>query len=271
MANLLFLHAHPDDEAIFTGGTIARLAQQGHNITVVFGTGGELGQSAEGEDAAKTRFLESMDAAQILGISHLDFLGYHDSGFDPDEFPDNAFATCDRNEAAEKLEAIIRRYEIDAIFFDDENGIYGHPDHRASHDVGMRAAQRTHISEAYTFTVDREQLHFLLTKAHVVQEAFSSYDFAKEQMEALGTAHGHETNELGKSSIEITHVVPINGGNILVKRMAMNAHKHQMPASVTDLEDEVFRQAYGDEWYVRVAVPGCPQQKKPEILNDISR
>ena len=82
-----FVHAHPDDEAIFTGGTMARLARAGTPVVLVVATGGELGAihpsyhgAIDDVGLAEVRRLECEAAATILGAGSVEFLGYHDSG-----------------------------------------------------------------------------------------------------------------------------------------------------------------------------------------------
>ena len=75
----VFFHAHPDDEAIFTGGTMAKLAGAGHRVVLVLATGGELGEVrtslAEGEDLGPRRLDETREAAELLGVARVVFLG----------------------------------------------------------------------------------------------------------------------------------------------------------------------------------------------------
>ncbi len=85
MATLVFFHAHPDDESIGTGGTIAKAAALGHRVIVVVATKGEHGAQPEGmlqpgETLAQRRVAETTEAARILGVQRLEFLGYRDSG-----------------------------------------------------------------------------------------------------------------------------------------------------------------------------------------------
>ena len=83
---LVCFHAHPDDEAIITGGTIARAARDGHRVVVVFATRGELGEVDDGVlDARRKRWAtvarsKSQRAADVLGVARVEFLGYTDSG-----------------------------------------------------------------------------------------------------------------------------------------------------------------------------------------------
>ena len=102
MATVTFFHAHPDDEAIATGGTMASLADQGHRVVLVTATRGELGEVDDGfldpgETLADRREVELADAARILGVARMAFLGYEDSGMEgePSASRPGCFATAD--------------------------------------------------------------------------------------------------------------------------------------------------------------------------------
>ena len=82
---IAFLHAHPDDEAIFTGGTLARLAAAGYRTVVVVATSGELGRDDGGNGPlASRRRAETRAACVELGVAALHFLPFHDSGLGAD-------------------------------------------------------------------------------------------------------------------------------------------------------------------------------------------
>src|SRR4051812_38137667 len=84
---IVFLHAHPDDEAIFTGGTMARLSALGVRVVLVLATAGELGATREvvtSDDLPDHRRAETEAAAEELGIAHVAYLGYRDSGMPGD-------------------------------------------------------------------------------------------------------------------------------------------------------------------------------------------
>ena len=239
MTNFLFLHAHPDDEAIFTGGTIRKLVGDGHDVYVLFATGGELGNNDhESLQTHDLRFAESEKAKEILGIKEISFLGYHDSGLDKNAFPENAFANCDIAEASDKLAAFINARKVDVLICDDEFGIYGHPDHVQAHLVGIETSKKVALKETYFTTVDREYLHFVET--HLVEEASlstSTLDLAK--------------TTIGMSSVEITHTIDIE--DVLdIKRRSMVAHASQIndTSSALTLNDEQFKAVYGYEWFV---------------------
>lgn len=242
MTNFLFLHAHPDDEAIFTGGIIRKLINDGNNVHVVFATGGELGANSNDDiSTQELRHAETNKAGKILGVTSIDFLGYHDSGLVISSFPENAFATCDIKDAALRLSGLVDRHEIDVMVCDDEFGIYGHPDHVQAHKVGKACAELCEVDELYYSTVDREFLHFVET--HLVEEALKSSDIS-----TLFMAH----STLGMSSVEITHTLNVEDV-IAQKRDAMAAHASQIDdtSSALSLEYDQFKAVYGHEWFVK--------------------
>src|SRR6476646_5119316 len=104
---LVTFHAHPDDEAIATGGVMAQAAAAGHRVVLVLATKGELGQVAEGvlddgEALSDRRVVEAAAAAKILGVERVEFLGYRDSGMvdEPTNTAPGAFAAAAVEEAA---------------------------------------------------------------------------------------------------------------------------------------------------------------------------
>ena len=110
MATLVSFHAHPDDESIHVGGTLAKAAKTGHRVVLVFATRGEHGEVADGflddgEALGQRREVETGQSAEILGAQRVEFLGYLDSGMigtPENELPD-AFWQADVDEAAERL------------------------------------------------------------------------------------------------------------------------------------------------------------------------
>ncbi|MDQ1375021.1 MAG: hypothetical protein QOJ09_2359, partial [Actinomycetota bacterium] len=148
MATAVFFHAHPDDEAIATSGTMAKAAAAGHRVILVTATRGEHGEVPdgfldEGEDLWRRREKELQDAAKIIGVDRLEFLGYVDSGMIDtleNEAPES-FWQADLDEAAERLATILREEEADVLTAYDPHGNYGHPDHIQVHHVGHRAAE----------------------------------------------------------------------------------------------------------------------------------
>src|ERR1700730_8387133 len=153
---LLLVHAHPDDESIGTGATIARYAAEGAQVTLVTCTRGELGEvippelaylSEDGDRLAEYRITELATACAALGIDDQRFLGgpgrWRDSGMMglPDNDEPSSFWQADVDEAARELVAVITEVRPQVVVTYDENGFYGHPDHIQAHRVAWRAFQ----------------------------------------------------------------------------------------------------------------------------------
>jgi LmbE family N-acetylglucosaminyl deacetylase len=255
---VVFFHAHPDDEAIFTGGTIARLAATGWRVVVVIATQGELGiGSPSGTTAvslATQRVAESRRAAEILGVARVEFLGFHDSGMlgDPANDAPGAFWSSHTDEVAGGLARLLDEEHASALIVYDEHGIYGHPDHVKVHRVGLRAAALAGVESVYETTVDREYLHFVET--HLVAEAgHANLSTAAPWEGSLGMA----ASLVGVPTVLVSNTVDVRDV-IDVKRAAMSAHASQIPETVSAmrLPTEAFTAVYGYEWYIRHGAPG---------------
>lgn len=146
MATVVAFHAHPDDEVLLTGGTLARAAAEGHRAVIVVATNGTMGAAPEGESP---RIGELQESAAILGAARVVHLGYADSGHGALLYPDppgaTRFARADTDEAAQRLAAILREEAADLLLSYDANGGSGHRDHVKVHEVGKRAAELTGV------------------------------------------------------------------------------------------------------------------------------
>src|SRR3954447_23951413 len=169
MATLVSFHAHPDDEAIPTGGTLAKAAKDGHRVVIVFGTKGEHGEVEEGflepgEVLAERRVQETRRSAEILGAARVEFLGYVDSGMmgTPENDAPGSFWQADIEEAAERLGTILRDERADALLTYDVIGNYGHPAHIQVHRVGVRAGELAGTPDVYEATMNREETRRML-------------------------------------------------------------------------------------------------------------
>ncbi|MFI9361075.1 N-acetyl-1-D-myo-inositol-2-amino-2-deoxy-alpha-D-glucopyranoside deacetylase [Kitasatospora sp. NPDC053057] len=152
---LLLVHAHPDDESIGNGATMARYAAEGARVTLVTCTLGEGGEVIPPELAHLTadrddtlgahRIGELTEAMRALGVTDFRFLGgpgrYRDSGMMgvPDNDVPGCFWRADVDEAADHLVAVVREVRPQVLVTYDDNGGYGHPDHIQAHRVAMRA------------------------------------------------------------------------------------------------------------------------------------
>jgi LmbE family N-acetylglucosaminyl deacetylase len=147
MATIIAFHAHPDDEALLTGGTLARLAAEGHRVIIVVATDGVVNPGTG--PGARTRLDELAASASRLGAARVVHLGYADSGHGPILFPDppnqRRFARADVDEASGRLAALIREELAELLLSYDPRGGYGHRDHVQVHRVGARAAELTGV------------------------------------------------------------------------------------------------------------------------------
>ncbi|MFI6323229.1 PIG-L deacetylase family protein [Nonomuraea sp. NPDC050556] len=143
MATVVAFHAHPDDEVLLTGGTLAKAAAEGHRVVIVVATDGTMGPATD------VRMNELHASARALGAHRVVHLGYADSGHGAILYPDPPdrprFVRADLGEAAERLAAILREENATLLLSYDSNGGYGHRDHIKVHEVGERAAELTGV------------------------------------------------------------------------------------------------------------------------------
>lgn len=231
--SVVFLHAHPDDEAIFTGGTMALLAVAGVRVVLVVATRGERGLPAGTAALGARREAETRSAAALLGVAEVVFLAYEDSGLDTATAPPSGFARAPLGEAVAAVAAACAGETVDALVVYDRGGIYPHPDHLQVHRVGVAAARHLGVPTCYEATVDYEYLHFV--DVHLVEGA--NHSLAERARVGLPTA-------------EITTAVDVRAV-LDRKRAAMAAHSSQIPEQNLALPGEPFAAVYGWEWYVR--------------------
>lgn len=141
MATLLLVHAHPDDESIFTGGLIAAAVAAGHVVTLLTMTLGERGRIAGRPDpvvprtVAAIREAELRAACRVLGVTRLYLGGFHDSGFsDAARNPDpRALVNAQLDQVAALITRIVAEVQPDLVVTYSATGTYPHPDHVATH------------------------------------------------------------------------------------------------------------------------------------------
>jgi LmbE family N-acetylglucosaminyl deacetylase len=250
MATVVFFHAHPDDEAIATAGTMAKLAEGGHRVVLVTATRGELGEIPDGlldqgESLAERRLVELTEACRVLGVARQSFLGYLDSGMAGEASNDRpgCFAAADIEEAAGELAGILVEEAADVLVTYDEHGGYGHPDHVQVHRVGMRAADLASTPVVYMSTMNRD---FMRTLADRVDSS--------DWEPPAGTTDGLDT--MGEPADRLTTEVDVSRW-IERKREAMTAHASQISETsfFLSMPDDVFSTVWGREWYIRVRPP----------------
>ncbi|HNP71593.1 MAG TPA: N-acetyl-1-D-myo-inositol-2-amino-2-deoxy-alpha-D-glucopyranoside deacetylase [Kouleothrix sp.] len=148
-STLMIVHAHPDDEVIGTGGTLARYARQHVRTVLVTATLGEEGEIVVKDmdtpenhaRLATIRREELRRATELLGIAHQEFLGYRDSGMAgrPSNEHPACFHQADPDEAAGRLVRLVRAYQPQVLISYNAHGGYGHPDHIACYHATQAA------------------------------------------------------------------------------------------------------------------------------------
>jgi LmbE family N-acetylglucosaminyl deacetylase len=251
MATLVFFHAHPDDESVTTGGSIAKYAAAGHRTVLVIATGGELGEVpddlADGETLTDRRRAETEQSARLLGLAAIYWLGYGDSGMDGWEqnAHPGSFHQAPLEEAAERLAAILRAEQADVLTVYDFHGNYGHPDHVKVHHVGHRAAELAGVKDVFEATLNRDAIVRWIEDA---REAGIEVDVDREDPEAVF--------ELGMPESALTTMVDVSEF-VDRKRASVASHSSQVTDSefFLKMDPERFAQAFGTEWYIHKGVP----------------
>lgn len=262
MATLVCFHAHPDDEAIATGGTMTLAAQAGHRVVLVTATRGEKGEPqpgvlAEGEALWERRVVETHRAAEIMGLHRVEFLGYEDSGMIGEPSNENplCFWQADVTEAAERLAAILRDVDADVLTIYDSHGGYGHPDHIQVHRVGRLAAEMVGVDRVFQSTMNRDRILAQMKQRPELAAEFEEEiesELEGETVEQMKRrAEAAERGEFGSPEALITHAVDVSTV-IDTKRAAMAAHRSQIgPDSFFfAMPTEVFASAFGTEWFI---------------------
>ena len=249
MSTLVCFHAHPDDEAISTGGLMRKAADAGHRVVLVCATQGEQGEVAdgvlhEGETLWERRVEELIVSCEILGAEPPRFLGYEDSGMIGTPENDNpaSFWQADHDEAVERLVDILTEVDADVLTIYDDHGGYGHPDHLQVHRVGLAAGRLAGIEHIFEATINRDAVREFMEQA---AEAGGNLDEDGSEV---------DPDTFGTPAADIAYQVDVSdlAGT---KRNAMKAHGSQIgeDSFFLTMPEEVFAMAFGVEWF---NVPG---------------
>jgi LmbE family N-acetylglucosaminyl deacetylase len=260
MGTIISFHAHPDDEAIASSGTLARAVDGGHRVVLVFATRGELGEPVpgvlgEGEQLTLRRTAEVYESARIIGAHRVEFLGYTDSGMigEPTNDAPWCFWQADVDHAARRLAAILEEERPDVLTIYDENGGYGHPDHIQVHRVGLRATELVPVPVVAQGTMNRDLIQRAMAMAKEMGvDVPDPTELADEPPADLDPADGVTAAvTFGKPESELTHVVDTTAVTPR-KRAAMLAHASQIGPDhfMAQMPDEVFAYVFGPEWYI---------------------
>ncbi|MEH3034029.1 MAG: N-acetyl-1-D-myo-inositol-2-amino-2-deoxy-alpha-D-glucopyranoside deacetylase [Aeromicrobium erythreum] len=286
---LLLVHAHPDDETINNGATMARYVAEGAHVTLVTCTAGEQGEilvpelehlAADRDDGlGEHRVGELAEAMRLLGVTDHRFLGgfgrFRDSGMKWDEDGNataaddihaNAFWHADLTEAANLLVEVVREVRPQVVVTYDEFGNYGHPDHVQAHRVATYAvalaavpSYRTDLGEAW----DVPKLYWTTMSASAMRDGIREVRAAGD----LSFMEGLDPDHLPPFAVEDDAIAAVVDGSpwIDAKLDAMRAHATQIAVDgpFFALSNDVAQRAWGREFY-RIAkgrpapAPGAP-------------
>ncbi|PYE50419.1 PIG-L deacetylase family protein [Deinococcus yavapaiensis] len=253
--SLLAVFAHPDDEALRCGGTLAHYAAQGARITLVCATRGEAGRVTDPslghvEDVAALREQELKDACAHLGIGEPVFLGYHDSGRGERLRRDDPLATInvDLWEIEARILEVIARVQPHVMLTFDPHGIYGHPDHLIVHRAATAAFYSSGCLEKPV-----QRLYYTAQTRSEMQRMQGS----------LGVLAGLDPDTYGVSDCTVAVRVGVSR-YAPQKRRALYAHRTQTGplSTLGTMPDEVTKNAYEYETFSlggsRTTVPRYP-------------
>lgn len=258
MATVVAFHAHPDDEVILTGGTLARTVHAGHRVVVVVATDGRVSN-----DDDHGRIDELRSSAEVLGVHRVECLGYADSGYGPVFYPDPPgrvrFGRADVDAAAQRLAAILRAEDAQLLLSYQSNGGYGHRDHVQLHHVGKRAAELAGTPRVLEVTMPREWLCRITDLARMLRLP-GPYD-----PDVVRTAYAPRAT--------ITHRIDVFRF-ARQKRDALAAHRSQIGSTgpgarmfgvLLRLPPQAFGLLFAREWFVDSAL--SPQSVRRDIFD----
>lgn len=248
------VHAHPDDEAIGTGGVLSRAASEGIRTVVVTCTNGEFGDGPggikpgeEGHDptaVAATRKVELEKAVAALGVAHLEMLGYHDSGMVDWEYKarQDVFANVADEVVAARLVGLFETYRPDVVISYEEAAAYDHPDHVKTARITRLATEQSGIPkkryESAMSTKGWEKLAAILEEQGVEMPFKPTEEWLQKMAE---------------SEARITTAVDVSQF-LEQKRAAVMAHASQMNQSfVSKLPLSAYEVAFAQEYFIRAA------------------
>jgi LmbE family N-acetylglucosaminyl deacetylase len=251
MGTLVCFHAHPDDEAISTGGSMARAVEEGHRVVLVVATNGDHGEVPDdllpGETLIERRHEELARSAEVLGVDRVVWLGYRDSGMTGWEQNSHvdSFMLAPVEQAAEKLAEILREEQADVVTVYDWHGNYGHPDHVQVHRVGHRAAELAGTPTVFEATMNRDVIVRQMQAAMQSEDSLMPDDFDP-------TGPADDGNPFGTPEAELTHAVDVSA-YVDLKRAAITCHASQVTdvGMFLSMPTDIFALAFGTEYFIK--------------------
>lgn len=249
LPTIVFVHAHPDDEAFFGAGATANYAALGHRVVLVTCTNGQLGidQGARvGSDllhdslnTKSVRAGELQRAAALLGYSRVITLGYDDSGMKgwPENESPGAFMNVNVDAVARTLGAIFDEERAVVVVTYDENGFYGHPDHVMANVVTRRALN-------YSSSVER--LYYPVVPRGVINQFVEgANNLGLSLPDWVLDAATNVPDELIASTLDVRKYARL-------KQEAMAAHASQVDnGDLARMNEDLFMLLFGNEYYQR--------------------
>ncbi len=273
---LMMVHAHPDDEVVGTGGTLARYAEHGARTVLVTATLGEEGQIVDPalntpevrERLGEVRRAELARSAEILKISRVELLGYRDSGMAGLESNSHpaCFNMADPDEATGRLVRLIRAHRPHVLVTYNERGGYGHPDHIACHRTTLAAWDAAGDPARYP----EAGAPWTPLKLYAVASPRSRWQRLFEALRERGVPGPHESPDFDIELFtvpdeEVTTAIQVAGYQDRL-REAMLAHRTQFGADgpFAGLPEELMREFGGYEFFTllasRVPLPQSPHR-----------
>ena len=239
----MFFHAHPDDEVVLTGGAMAQASARGHRVVLIVATNGDHGEIPDdledGETIVLRRRRETECSAGVLGVHHVLWLGYGDSGmtgWDQNDHPDS-FWQADVDDAGARLAKLLEAEHADVLVTYDWHGGYGHPDHVQAHRVGHRAVALAGTPRVLEATFSRDTMR-----------VFAAAD-GREEWDPDRPAD--DGNPFGTPEIEIHFAVDVSEF-VDHKRQALACHASQTTdaGAMLAMPRDAFAQVFGTEWFI---------------------
>jgi LmbE family N-acetylglucosaminyl deacetylase len=261
---LLCVHAHPDDEALFTAGVMARYAAEGVRSVLVTCTDGSLGFAPDGaaphtathdrSAVARARRTELEASARLLGVDRLEWLGFEDSGMAgwPENTLEDAFINQPLEEIAARIEEVIAAERPQVVVTYDERGFYGHPDHIVTHHATLAAVGRSDVVQKVYFpaipaTILAAYLELARDMGLVLPEWLEDPDWGAP-------------DDLVQTEVDCSSFVAS-------KHAALAAHASQTDnADLVGLPDELFALVFGTERFVRAYDSTCTPLPEDDLF-----
>ncbi|MFF7792359.1 N-acetyl-1-D-myo-inositol-2-amino-2-deoxy-alpha-D-glucopyranoside deacetylase [Streptomyces sp. NPDC007991] len=271
---LLLVHAHPDDESINNGATMARYAAEGAHVTLVTCTLGERGEvippelaHLSGPALGQHRRQELTAAMAELGVRDFRLLGgagrYSDSGMMglPDNDDPGCFWQADVDEAAARLVEVIHEVRPQVLVTYDDNGGYGHPDHIQAHRVAMRAAELTAESGRPILKV-----YWNRVPRPVVEESFARL---RDDLPGAPFTKAADIDDVPGVVAEERITTVVDGtAHAAAKAAAMRAHATQISVSgpYFALSNELAQPILTTEYYELVRGERGPGERETDLF-----